>query len=219
MRTFSRLGMMLSLAWLLGPAPAFAFDAADDISEPLRQLGAIDSADQPNSAAAAWKQVAEADVRQLPRVLAAIDTAHPLAANWLRSAADAMVERAMVVGQPLPVDELEQFIGQTRHDPRARRLAFELLRKVEPQRAEGLIPSMLQDPSVELRRESVALHIAKAEHYQQSDELDSAITTYRQALDGARDEDQVKQIAESLRGLDQELDLSRHFGFIQNWQM
>ena len=78
---------------------------------------------------------------------------------------------------------------------------------------------MLQDPSVELRRESVALHIAKAEHYQQSDELDSAITTYRQALDGARDEDQVKQIAESLRGLDQELDLSRHFGFIQNWQM
>lgn len=83
MRTFSRLGMLLSLAWLLGPAPAFAIDAADDISEPLRQLGAIDSADQPSSAAAAWKQVAEADVRQLPRVLAAIDTEHPLAANWL----------------------------------------------------------------------------------------------------------------------------------------
>ncbi|MCC7338560.1 MAG: hypothetical protein IT422_25995 [Pirellulaceae bacterium] len=219
MRTFSRLGMLLSLAWLLGPAPAFAIDAADDISEPLRQLGAIDSADQPSSAAAAWKQVAEADVRQLPRVLAAIDTEHPLAANWLRSAADAMVERAIAEGQPLPLDELEQFIHETEHGPRARRLAFELLREVEPKRAESLIPAMLQDPSVELRRESVALRMSEAEQYQQSGERDSAITAYRQALDGARDEDQVKQIAESLRGLDQELDLPRHFGFIQNWQM
>ncbi len=219
MRTFSRLGSLLSLVWLLGPLPAFAIDAAGDISEPLRQLGAIDSADEPASVAAAWKQVAQADVRQLPRVLTAINTEHPLAANWLRSAADAMVERAIAEGQPLPLDELEQFIGETQHDPRARRLAFELLREVEPKRAESLIPAMLQDPSVELRRESVALRMAEAEQYQQSGEPQSAITAYRQALDGARDEDQVKQIAESLRGLDQELDLPRHFGFIQSWQL
>lgn len=219
MRAASRHGILLSLVWLFGPLPAFATDAADDISEPLRQLGAIDSADEPNSVAAAWKQVAEADVRQLPRVLTAIDTEHPLAANWLRSAADAMVERAIAEGQPLPLDELEQFISETQHDPRARRLAFELLRKVEPLRVENLVPNMLQDPSVELRRESVALSMAKAEQFQQSGELDSAITTYRQALDGARDEDQVKQIAESLRALDQVLDLPRHFGFIQRWQM
>ncbi len=219
MRTFSRLGSLLSLVWLLGPLPAFAIDAAGDISEPLRQLGAIDSADEPASVAAAWKQVAQADVRQLPRVLTAINTEHPLAANWLRSAADAMVERAIAEGQPLPLDELEQFIHETEHGPRARRLAFELLREVEPKRAESLIPAMLQDPSVELRRESVALRMSEAEQYQQSGERDSAITAYRQALDGARDEDQVKQIAESLRGLDQELDLPRHFGFIQNWQM
>lgn len=219
MRTFSRLGILLSLLWLLGPLPAFAADGMDDISEPLRQLGAIDSADEPNAVAAVWKQVAEADVRQLPRVLAAIDTEHALAANWLRSAADAMAERAIVEGQPLPVDELELFIHRTQHEPRARRLAFELLRKVEPQRAESLIPNMLQDPSVELRRESVALRMAKAEQHQQSGQLDSAVTAYRQALDGARDEDQVKQIAESLRGLDQVLDLPQHFGFIQNWQL
>ena len=212
----SRLCLGLSLGWLSLSSSAVAADALD---RPLEQLRDIDSTDEPNSVATAWKQVAQSDVTQLAKVLAAIDGSKPLAANWLRSAADAMAERAIAEGKTLPTAELEQFVARTQHDPRARRMAFEWLRKVAPQKAESLIPAMLQDPSVELRRESVALRMAEGKQSQTEGQRDLAIAAFRQALDGARDEDQVKEIAESLRGLDQELDLPRHFGFIQNWQL
>ncbi len=216
MRTIPPMCLWLVLASLLAAPVALAAEAFD---ASLQQLSQIDSTDQPNSVSAAWKNVAQGDIQQLPQVLATIDGANPLAANWLRAAADAMAERALANKQSLPTVELERFITQTRHDPRARRQAFEWLRKVEPEQAAKLIPGMLQDPSVELRRESVALRITEAQQSEAAGARDSAITAYRQALDGARDEDQVKEIAKSLRGLDQEIDLPKHFGFIQNWQL
>lgn len=216
MRIFPRTCFFLWLTWLQAAPIA---EAADAFEESLQQLSQIESTDQPNSVAAAWKNVAQGDVQQLPQVLATIDGTNLLAANWLRAAADAMAERALANKQPLPAAELERFITQTRHDPRARRQAFEWLQKVEPQRAAKLIPDMLQDPSVELRRESVALRMTEAGQHEAAGARDAAIAAYRQALDGARDEDQVKEIAKSLRDLDQEIDLPKHFGFIQNWQL
>lgn len=216
MEMFSRTVGVLCLVWL---PTTIAVKAAENLDGSLRELSQIESTDQPNSVATAWKIVAQADVKQLTRVLAAIDGNNPLAANWLRSAADAIAERAQANKQPLPTQELEQFITQTRHDPRARRQAFEWLRKVAPDQAAKLIPGMLQDPSVELRRESVELRIAEAKKQEAANARDAAISAYRQALDGARDEDQVKEIAESLRKLEQVIDLPKHFGFLQNWQL
>ncbi len=216
MRMLSQTGFHLLLVWL---TTTHALMAAETFDGSLRELSQIESSDQPNSVSAAWKNIAQADVKQLPQVLAAINVNNPLAANWLRSAADAMAERALANKQPLPTQELVQFIAQTRHDPRARRQAFEWLRKVSPEQAAKLIPGMLQDPSVELRRESVELRIAKAKQHQAANSPTEAITAYRQALDGARDEDQVKEIASNLRKLDQVIDLPKHFGFLQSWQL
>src|SRR5262245_47840512 len=76
-------------------------------------------------AAAAWRKLADADAAALPVVLGALDNASPLAANWLRSAAETIVDRQLGRRHPLPAAELESFIIDVRHAPRARRLAFE----------------------------------------------------------------------------------------------
>ena len=153
---------------LLASCHAASLPAAEELEESLQQLRELDSTNTPNSVAAAWRVVAQADAQHLPQVLAAIQGSRPLAANWIRGAVDAMAERALANKQPLPTSELEQFIANTRLDPLARRLAFELLRKAEPALAQRLIPDMLQDPSVELRRESVALRMEQAQHTRQS---------------------------------------------------
>src|SRR5271165_2428273 len=60
----------------------------------------------------AWRALAAVDVRQLPAVLAGLDDASPLAANWIRSAVDAIVERAK---DKLPRADLQRFMFDTTH--------------------------------------------------------------------------------------------------------
>ena len=101
----------------------------------------------------------KAGVSELPRILGAMDGSGPLAANWIRVAVDAIAERELARGGKLPVRELEEFIRETGHHPRARRLAFEWLRRVDPEAPDRLIPEMASDPSLELRRDAVEPHI------------------------------------------------------------
>src|SRR5438477_6048042 len=82
-------------------------------------------------AAAAWRELSHQGPDALPALLAALDDATPLAANWLRSAVDAVAERATAAHRPLPAAALEAFLRDTRHAGTARRLAYELLAKAD----------------------------------------------------------------------------------------
>src|SRR5262249_3682914 len=79
------------------------------------------------AAAQAWRELSRADAAELPRLLAGMDGANTLARNWLRSAIDAVLDRARTGDQPLPKEALEKFLLDTRHDPQGRRLAYELV--------------------------------------------------------------------------------------------
>src|SRR5262249_18293177 len=107
-------------------------------------------------ASAAWRKLADADATALPAVLGALDNANPLAANWVRSAAETIVDRQLGRRHPLPAAELESFIIDARHSPRARRLAFEFLTRVDDTAGDRLLPGMLNDPSREFRRDAVS---------------------------------------------------------------
>jgi hypothetical protein len=166
------------------------------------------------AAAAAWQEVAEADATAVPTVLAAIDGAGPLAANWLRAAVDAIAGKAAA----LPLPALEAFLVDQRHDPRARRLAYELLRSQDAARAEAIIAGLLDDPSVELRRDAVSRLIAAADR-QQTEDAEAALATLRRALDAARDVDQIEDITKRLRKGGVAVDLQRQFGFLAHWHL
>ena len=208
------LCVLLAL-WLAMAAQARAVDLESHL-EALRAVGPMGAGNR--EASEAWQQVVQADARQLPVVLAAMDDAGPLAVNWIRTAVDAIAERTLDETGALPTAELERFVGDTNHSPRARRTAYEWLVRVDP-KAKRLIREMLDDPSLELRRDAVAQLIGDAVAVEELGNAASAVPLYRRAFSAARDHDQVKMLAKKLEGLGQEVDVTRHLGFITRWEL
>ena len=193
---------------------------AAEPSDPLAAIGRVTADGSGNSAAArSWAALVKWDASQLPRILTALDGAAPLAANWLRSAVDAIPERTLADGQSLPVVALEKFALDTRHDPRGRRLAFEWLARVDPTARDRLIPGLLMDPGVEFRRDAVARLLGEAAALIEAGRTAPAAAVYRKALGGARDNDQISLIVEKLQSVGERVDLPRHFGFLMKWNV
>jgi len=167
----------------------------------------------------AWSALARADAAQLPQVLAGLDGAGPLAANWIRTAVDAIAERQLQHGRPLPAAELERFVLDKARDPPARRLAYEWLLRVDPSAKDRLIPGMLDDPSRDMRRDAVARLIDEAARHAEAKRTAEATVAYRQALGAARERDQIDLVARRLRGLGQKVDLVRQLGYVARWKL
>src|SRR5262245_5643438 len=55
----------------------------------------------------AWRELVGCGPAALPAILTALDDADPTAANWLRTAVDAIAERELAAGRTLPADKLE----------------------------------------------------------------------------------------------------------------
>ncbi len=172
------------------------------------------------AATQAWSDLTvEARADQLPEILAALDGAGPLAANWIRAAVDAVAEREVEQGGTLPLGELEKFLAQKDHDQRARRLAYEWIARGDSTAPDRLIPEMLDDPSLEMRREAVARVLLSAEKAAADKKTEAALAAYQQALVAARDVDQVLATAEALKKLEHPVDLARYFGFLMDWKL
>ncbi len=194
--------------------------AAEDLGpllQTLRSVGPKGAGNRP--AAEAWEKLAKADAEQLPVILAAIDDANPLAANWIRTAVDAVAENQLRRGGQLPARQLERFVLATHHSPRARRLAYEWLGRVDRSAPGRLVPKMLEDPSLEMRRDAVARLTDRADELADEKKQSEAVATYKTALTAARDLDQVRRLTGRLRKLDQNVDLPRHFGFLTTWKV
>src|SRR5712691_6138270 len=98
--------------------------AADDIAPEIRVIRAVAAEGRGNKEATlALRKLARQPARALPAILAALDGANPIAANYLRSAVETIAQREIEDGGKLPAAELEKFVRDTRHDPRGRRLA------------------------------------------------------------------------------------------------
>lgn len=193
---------------------------ADDLSSSLKVIRAVGPEGRGNTEASlAWKTVATARITSVPGVLTAMDGANELAANWLRAAVDTIVSRETAVGARLPTAELKAFLADPRHHPRARRLAFELIRRDDPAAANKLLAGMLGDPSLELRRDAVQNVIDGAKKTLDAGDKATASAHYRQALRFARDLDQIDGVSKKLGELGEKVDLPALFGWITRWKV
>ena len=189
-------------------------NARAELSPALAPLLAVGLEGKGNpEAAAAWKKaVADATPARLPEFLDAMNAAGPLAQNWLRSAVDAIADREKAAGRVISADILTAYLKDPARGGPARLLAAELLRRSDTAAWDSLAPGLLTDPVAALRREPVAALLKTAESAKDKSAL-------RQALDAARDEDQVLAAAEALRGLGETVDLPLHFGFLMDWRV
>jgi hypothetical protein len=214
-RRAARRGAVVAALLVTAGLPALAEEPAR-LAEQLAAIRAVGREGAGNAAAAAaWRAVVQGDAARIPAVLAAMDGANPLAANWLSAAVD-----ALATGHgPVPLDGLRAFLADVRHDPHARRLAYEMIRDRDRTAADGLIAAMLDDPSGELRRDAVQRAIDAAAGLKKDGRKDEAIAGYRTALAAARDVDQIKAVDSALKGFGESVDLPRQFGFLMHWQV
>ncbi|HZT80953.1 MAG TPA: hypothetical protein VFA26_12050 [Gemmataceae bacterium] len=195
--------------------------AGAEPAELLARIKAVGREGKGNvEAGKAWRELVRGGPGVLLPTLAALDDASPTAANWLHSAVDAVAERALAEGKPLPGAKLEAFVKEAKHNGRARRLAYEWLTKVDPTAPDRLLPGMLHDPtSAELRRDAVARVLKDAEQLLQKGDKKAATAAYQKAFAAACDKDQVDQAARQLRELGVEADLAAHYGYVRRWML
>jgi hypothetical protein len=190
---------------------------AADLSGPIQAVKAVHKNGQGHAEAiAAVRMIEKAEASDLPVLLAAMDDANPLALNWLRGAYETIASRK---GVQLPTEALTKFLNDRSHLPQARRLAYDTLKSVDPGLEDRLIPTLLDDPSGELRRDAVTYTMQAAEKLAADGKKDDARQKYTAALAGAVDEDQVKKLAEVLKSFDQKVNLVEHYGFLTQWKL
>jgi hypothetical protein len=188
-----------------------------DLDSSLKALRSVGKEGQGNEAAtAAWSAVSASKATELPALLKAMDGANPLAQNWIRAAVGVIEDRE---AKSLPIAALTAFLQETKHSPEARALAFDVISRQAPDEAAKLTPALLQDPSAELRRHPVAKLIEQGEAALAKNDKDAAAKAFTEGLSGARDEDQIKELAKQLRALGKTVDLPKHFGLLMNWKM
>lgn len=217
MRTIRTLCCLAVLSAAIFAIAAHADPGPGDLLAQIKKVGR--EGEGSPAAAAAWRLLTALGPANLPDLLKAMDDADPIAANWLRTAADAIGEKALRDKALLPAKELEAFLIDHKHAPAARRLAYEWLARVDRTVPDRFLPAMLQDPSAELRRDAVAMQLEKARALQDKDDKTAAIAAYTKALSGACDDDQVKEIAAALEKLGSPVDLAAHFGFVREWRL
>jgi len=183
---------------------------------PLQVLARIGPEGRGNEAAqTAWKEIVAQGPSILIPLLEAAGTGSPVADNWLRLAADTILDRAQRAKHPLPTKEIEHLLLDPTRPAPTRQLAFDLLQKADPKRLDEIEPSLLNDPVQELRRGAVQRLITAAA----TASGDDSKALYLKALDAVRDEDQTKRVSEQLEKLGTKVDLAKHFGFLTRWHV
>lgn len=208
------------LAVLLFPAALLAAPPDRDVAPQLAKIKTVRTEGKGNDEArTAWKDLVKVGPTALLPALTAITEYDVIPNNWLRAAVDAIAEKMTQNKQPLPVEELETFVKDHKHSTVGRRLAYEWLCRADATAPARLLPSLLDDPGSELRRDAVAAVIQKGDKQLAAKDTTGAAGTFRTAFDKARDVDQVDQLAQKLDKLGVKVDVSTHYGCILNWKV
>jgi len=132
---------------------------------------------------------------------------------------DSVTSRVLGVGGNLPLAELGKFVLDTHHNPRARRLALELLSRMDAATTDKLLAGMLNDPSMEIRFDAVQKVMDQAGQALAASNKVGATLLFQQALNSARDPEQIDGIATKLGELGQPVDTLKLFGFLTDWKV
>ena len=202
--------LLITLSFLSFPAVA--------TNDSINSILAIGPEGKGNvNAAEAWKELtSNSNQETLMMVFEAMNEAGPVASNWLRSAAQ-VIFKNMQTDQYDSNSFLGEYFLNENNPSKARRFAFELIKKNDPDVAAEIIPGLLNDPSPELRRDAIDLLIKKGKSLEETGKKNSAILIYRQALNSAVEANQIKPLSTSLKNLGANVDLPKHFGFLMRW--
>lgn len=211
----ARLALFLGLFALTRPLYAQAPDA--EVARNLAQIAQVGPEGQGSAAAReARDALARQGVEILPQLLAAMDTANPVAANWYRTVYEEIVGRALAKKETeWPRTFLKAYVGDSQRSGRPRELVLALLERLEPGFREGWLPSRLDDPP--FRHQAVALVLAAGDRALRDKNSEQAKVEFRKAFEYARESSQLTQAANSLKALGEPADVAARLGLVLDW--
>jgi hypothetical protein len=206
MRVRYYLVVAIGVAILALPAPA-----EDDTARALAAIKAVTREGKGNDdAGPAWKTVVSKGGAALMPTLEAFDDSNLTAANWLRTAIDAIVDGEKTAGRKLPADKLEAFATNPKFAAIGRLVAYELLAAQDSTAKARLLPGFINDKSPDLRHEAIEHELEKLEK--------AAKPTLKADLEKlftyTRDKDQIETIAKKLTELGSKVSVTEHFAFV-----
>jgi hypothetical protein len=191
-----------------------------ELQQSIRAIKSVGAEGKGNlQAGQAWQKLSQAQGKEIVTILKAMDGSSSLAANWLRGAVHSIADRELNAGRALPIADLEKYLKQTEHNPRARRFAFDLIARTDQTKADRIIPKMINDPSVELRRDAVQLVLDAAKKQKAGGNEAAAAKSFGRALNYARDVNQIQTAVAALRAYGKMVDVPKQFGFLMDWQV
>lgn len=183
--------------------------SADDLSEALKAVQAVGkNGDGNEEAVKAMRSLNAASIDQIPMILQAMDGANSISINWMRAAVSSIKRR----GGDLPRAAIKEYFNDQKHSQMGRLLAFELLTEGDEGLAKSMIPDLIDDPSMPLRRKAVAALIDEAS-VEDAPPVE-AIGKLGFAFNKARDVGQVQAIAKKLDTLGVKVNLQEQLGFM-----
>jgi hypothetical protein len=214
-RRYKQFGAGIWLTILLGVMATVA--TADEVDEAIAAIAKVGPGAAGSAEARAARDIlARQNAQALPRLLVALDTKNVVAANWYRTAFDAIAQRELAQPKPqIPGKAIEVYVRETQHNGRARRLGLSVLERVDPSIRGQLLPAWLDDP--EFRRDAVEYAIAQGDRLLADKQAEPARNSYHQAFLHARESDQVLQAVARLKSVGETVDPVAHLGFVTRW--
>lgn len=214
-RVYPLLLVPVTLAMLLsGPTSLAADEQVEKALETISRVGAGASGSAEARRAADLLAVQETSV--LPRLLVAMQTSNPVAANWLRAAYEQVVARELARAEPrFPLGEIKAFVQDSAHSGRVRRLALALCERLEPGFTSAWVPERFADP--EFRADAVELLLATGAKAVDAGDAEFAKQKFTLAFEHARDSQQVVRAADRLKGLGAAVNVPAHLGLVVDW--
>jgi hypothetical protein len=203
------------LSLLLTAAAALPSAADDDISDLLKRVRAAGPEGAGAAAArAACDRLVARGPSVLPAVLEAMDTPDTVAANWLRSTFDRIVEEDARHGSKgIPADALLRFARDDKRQGRARRLALDVVEDLRPGTRADLLRGWTNDP--EFRHDAIEQALAELDARKEPAEKRTA--ALRGLFASTRDLPQSRAVAAKLKELGAPVSVADHFGFLRDW--
>lgn len=188
----------------------------DDAARLLKQLRAVgpEGAGSPE-ARAAWDRLVARGPAVLPPLLEAMDTPDTVAANWLRTVFDRIVDKAAAEGgKGIDTDALLRFARNPKRQGRARRLALDVVERFRPGTRAGLLRGWVDDP--EFRHDAIEQTLADLDR-DKGAPANRRIPVLRRLFAATRDLPQSRAIAARLKELGAAVSVADHFGFLRDW--
>lgn len=196
---------------------------ADEVDRRIATIAAVGSQGKGSAdARRACRELASLGPEVLPRLLSAMDTPNVVAANWFRAAYEQIVAKEMArelarAKPTLPVAAFQAYVRDSHRQGRARRLALDLLDRLDPSFKPALLPTLMDDP--EFRDDAVAFILKQGDTFAAQKKETDAKRAYHSAFQHARDVDQVTTAARKLEALGENVSIPHHLGFVTDWSL